>query len=352
MSYAGLKDKDAITAQKISLRNVPKGAVAPESPHYFLSEWEGGKGIVERGKLEGNRFTICMRTEAGFRESAAFPAFLESLEKVKTEGFANFFYLQRFGTPRLRNYVWARQILQGRYKDAVEDILSSEGLHESPYFVQIRTAIKEVLGNWDEVEQLLTPFPLIFEHELKLVRYLKEKPEDYAGALARIPEQITLWLYALSSILFNRMISDHLARGERPPQTLPFFLSDKREDQELYKHMLMEIDLYPLQLQNLRPFPFFVLKSRRTPTWSKAKLHAGELTPHGVACSFTLDKGQYATTFLSHLFTLVTGFPPEEFSKERVDTKALLNMGSVMPLRERFDPIIRSKGESAETSEE
>jgi tRNA(Glu) U13 pseudouridine synthase TruD len=63
-------------------------------------------------------------------------------------------------------------------------------------------------------------------------------------------------------------------------------------------------------------------------------------SPQGIILQFSLDKGSYATTFLSHLINLVSGEIPEEFSKERVDITKALGRDSIIPVTEYFKEII------------
>lgn len=347
IAYAGIKDKDAITAQQISLRRTtPERVATIRTPHLFLKDIRSGQGVVEKGKLKGNRFTILVRTQPEFFGQEQANAFSEKLAALQEYGFYNFFYLQRFGTPRLRNFAWARLILQGQYEAAVRDILAFEGVRELPYCRMIRKQMNAAFGNWAEIERLIEPLPLMFRHEHRLVAHLTKHPGDYVGALQTIPEQITLWMYALASLLFNQYISNCLMRGQEPPAQLPFFLAREREASEPYKDMLQGLGLYPLPFQNLRPFPQVLLKLRQTPTKDRADIQKAEILPEGVVLQFELGKGQYATTFLSHLFNLMAGKMGDSFSRERVDTKAVLGEEPLAPMLERFESAIKPKGEN------
>ena len=66
---AGIKDTDAITSQLISIREADvKKIEKVSSPYYFLKNTFSGKGAVEIGSLEGNKFTILVRTEKEFNK--------------------------------------------------------------------------------------------------------------------------------------------------------------------------------------------------------------------------------------------------------------------------------------------
>lgn len=346
ISYAGIKDKDALTSQRISLRRTTLEAVqAVSSQHFFLTGLRCGKGVVEKGRLRGNRFTVLVRTQTSLDEPNNARMVAAVLAKVRDQGFYNFFYLQRFGTPRLRNYEWAYHILRGDYEHAVRDILTAPSDRELGYFKELRGRIEAAFGNWAEVQNILEPFPLMLVHERKIVEHLASHPGDYAGALKTIPDQITLWIYALASLFFNQKISEYLRKGKEPPERLPFILSDDRHDVDLYRDILQRYGLYPLPFKNLRPFSI-VLKKRDAPTKDRIQGLRGEVLPEGLLLRFELGKGQYATTFLSHLFNLTAGGIPQGISHERVDTTAALKKASLEPILERFASVIRVKREN------
>ena len=120
VQYAGIKDKNAITSQQISIRKKSLEEVKKvNSSYFFLKDFEVGNGVVEIGGLSGNWFTILIRTDQSFNPDA----FLEKINKLERNGFYNFYYVQRFGTPRLIAHTLGALLLQGKYKEAVETML-------------------------------------------------------------------------------------------------------------------------------------------------------------------------------------------------------------------------------------
>ena len=237
IQFSGIKDKDALTGQLISFRETTIEKLRQiESPYLFLKNVYSGKGAIEIGGLRGNQFIILVRTDDSFREKS----FLENLEKIEKEGFYNFFYLQRFGSPRLINFYWGFLILKGEYQKAILSFLSSAGQREIPYFKKLRETIKENSGNWEKIEKILEPFPLIFQNEAKVIKYLKEKPRDFIGALNQIPEQVQLWVFAYASLLFNRKLSSFLEKEAEPPEKMPLILSKDKNDWLEYFDFLKE----------------------------------------------------------------------------------------------------------------
>jgi hypothetical protein len=110
--------------------------------------------------------------------------------------------------------------------------------------------------------------------------------------------------------------------------------------------MLENLGIWPVPVHNLRKFPFIQIRSRSQQTRDRASIHKGEIIDEGLLLQFDLAKGQYATTFLSHIFNLTSGMPPQDISKNRIDTKALLGEPSVAPILEQFKDVIHPKGEN------
>ena len=92
---------------------------------------------------------------------------------------------------------------------AVFDFLVFGSERELEYFKSLRRDIEANFGKWDEVENILAPLPIIFTHERKVVAHLQKHPDDFVGALQTISEQVTLWEYALTSLFFNKKISEY-----------------------------------------------------------------------------------------------------------------------------------------------
>lgn len=345
IQYAGIKDKNAITAQRISFRGVKIADLKKvSSSYFFLKDAALGKGVVEKGGLRGNRFTILIRTVKSLTADRDYNNFIANLEKIRSSGFYNFFYLQRFGTPRLVNFRWGYNILKGDCRAAVEDFLSSTNERESLYFQKLRGEIKNNLGGYSALINLMEPYPLIFWNEIKVVKHLEKNPGDFCGALAELSEQATLWVYAFSSWLFNKKLSEYIKLEMEPPEHLPLFLSFNRVDWEPYKKNLTDSGIFPPPLQNLRPFNIQI-KPREISTRDFAKIIKGQVISAGAILQFDLGKGSYATTFLSHLFNLLGGAPPEGIDGTEIDLKQEIGEAPIAPLVEHFRNLLSAKSE-------
>lgn len=344
IQFAGIKDKDAITAQLISFRGVKRIEELQKinSPYFFLKKIYSGKGAIEVGGLKGNEFTVLVRTDSSFQREK----FLENLRNIEKKGFLNFFYLQRFGTPRLINFYWGLFILRGEYQKAILSFLGSPGQRELPYFQKLREEVKENFGSWPKIEKILEPFPLIFQNERKIVSFLKNHPQDFIGALNQIPEQIQLWLFAYASWLFNKKMSLYLKQRVKLPKTLPLILNKDKKDWLFYQELLKENKIFSIPLKNIKPFPYIQWRKREIKTREEVKIQQTKIIPQGVILNFTLPKATYATTFLAHLFNIVSGLPPKNISSLPIDTKATLGKDSLEEVLNKFKEVIYPKTEN------
>jgi len=341
IKYAGIKDKHAITSQRISIKNGDVEELYQiSSPNFFLKNVFSGEREVYLGDLIGNQFTILIRTGSDFKEKE----FQKRSKEVEKNGFFNFFYLQRFGVPRLTNPYCGLQVLKGDYEKAIFTAICRPGERELIYFQSLRKEVEKLWGKWEEIEGVLEFFPLTFQNERMLIDYLIRNPNDFVGALNQIPRVVQLWLTSFAALLFNKSLSSYIKKGEKPPETLPLVLSSDEKTWALYRESLNQVGIFSTTytLKNLKPFPFIVLKKREQKTIEKVKILSQKVIPEGVILNFALPKGCYATTFLSHLFNLVSGNLPKKFSNLPIDTKANLNQPSLEEILNKFSDVVSS----------
>jgi tRNA pseudouridine13 synthase len=195
--YAGTKDKRAVTTQKISVWNVPVERLkAVRLKDIELSNFEEARERINLGDLKANAFEITVRDiEAGEKESIE-----RNLENVRKNGFINFFGEQRFGS-RSNTHLVGREILRDNLKEAVWLYLSGEG-DDDPEIREFRKRLRES----GDVKASLSACPRVLGNEIILLNQLAHKPNDYAGALRRLPKKFRMMLvHAYQSYLWNEM---------------------------------------------------------------------------------------------------------------------------------------------------
>lgn len=339
IKFAGIKDKHAITSQLISIKGGNAERLHKISvPYFFVKNVFSGTKQLYLGALKANQFTILIRTGPNFKKEE----FLKRLKEVEKNGFFNFFYLQRFGVPRLISPYCGLYIVKGDYEKAVLTEICRPGERESPYFQRIRKEMEKLWGQWQEMESVLEFFPITFRVERELLNYLIKNPSDFVGALNQVPQQVSLWVDSFASLLFNKLLSSYIREEKNLPETLPLVLSPDKRDWVVYEELLKQVEIFSVTfaLKNLSHFPFIARQGKQQQTIEKIRILNYKIIPEGIIISFILPKGCYATTFLSHLFNLVSGSLPTKFSNLPIDTKANLNQPSLEEILNKFTDVV------------
>ena len=332
INYAGIKDKLAITAQQVSIEGADLTEVAKlQIPGMFLKNFSWHEVNSYKGGLRGNRFTIVIRTP-----SVLGQGWLEtSLKKIKQQGFYNFYYLQRFGAPRLVSHNLGRLLLQQNYQGAVEMFLGDSGSQDVGLLNNLRQQAKENFGNWAKVAEIFSALPYTFRLELEVARYLEKSPQDYFGALKLMHDQLAIWVYSYASYLFNLHLSKLINEQKTIPHRLPLLFNPKYNKISTYVEHLEKDGIGNLEEsleklfagEKVRP----QMRTQNTyATTAPAKILKSKIVDKAVVLAFELGIGVYATTFLSHLFDLDRGLPvPDWVAGDKLDAKKILGLGSV-----------------------
>ncbi len=145
ISYAGMKDRHAVTTQRFSV-HLPKrvspdiAALDDDEMQVVASTWHNRK--LQRGALAGNRFRLVLRNVQGER-----PLIEQRLLQVATRGLPNWFGEQRFGRDG-GNVPAALAMFAGRRvrKDQRSLLLSAA---RSALFNRVLAA-RVAQGDWDQ----------------------------------------------------------------------------------------------------------------------------------------------------------------------------------------------------------
>lgn len=207
MSAAGNKDRNAVTTQLVSCWGVGldkiKGIKLKDIE--IIDCWKSNAPI-EIGNLLGNRFEIRME---GIET-------ISSLKKIMKETgclVPNYFGPQRFGM-RENNHVVGKLIVQGRLKEAAFEFVAG-GQDESEEGRNARLFVKEE----GICTKALEIFPKRLGHERTIIRHLVSQPEDYTGALKKLPKNLQLmFIQSYQSYLFNKILSDRIKKNELDPK--------------------------------------------------------------------------------------------------------------------------------------
>lgn len=162
ISYAGVKDKNAITIQHITIKQVSKDRVDSLDLKDIELEYVGKtKNMLEIGDLKNNMFTIVVRNTN-----------IDSVPVIPEEFYVpNYFDEQRFSS---MNFEIGLSILKKNFKDAVKLIIESDR-----------------------------------DHSELLTNHLKNHENDFVGAIQKIPRKTQLfYVHSVQSKLFNDIVSN------------------------------------------------------------------------------------------------------------------------------------------------
>lgn len=211
ISFAGTKDKRAVTTQLMSFADVGREEI--EEIHLKdvrLEPLARTDRALKLGDHGGNRFSILLR---GVPLPAAETASrLDSLfsELRAQGGFPNFFGPQRFGEVRPITHLVGRHIVNQDIRGAVETYIGLPVPGEPSDALEARRAYEASR----DVGRALREYPSRLSFERAMLNYLLKNPEDHLGALRQLPPNLlTLFVYAYQSYLFNRVLSARLKAG-------------------------------------------------------------------------------------------------------------------------------------------
>ena len=211
ITYAGTKDKKAVTVQKMSLYDVTKEQV--ENIHLkdisvrVLGRTQGPIGL---GELEGNEFRIEVRDMNLSIEETAAAAEKTTAEIQKAGGVPNFFGIQRFGSIRPLTHLVGADILEGDLEKALMRYVSQVHPDEPEETKDVRRYLAET----KDLKGGVSKMPDHLGHEKALLNHLIAHPGDFKGAFMVLPKNLyTMFVHAYQSWLFNRIICERLKCG-------------------------------------------------------------------------------------------------------------------------------------------
>ena len=299
--YAGLKDKNAITTQVLSVEGVaPEQVLKIEQPDIEVLWAERHPHKLRVGHLRGNRFEITLRDIPHDARSL-----VESvMTRLATEGVPNRFGAQRFGNKNDTHLI-GKALVKADWEAVVRHILTDDARQR------------------DDVAR-------------RIQRELARKPIE--KVVFSIPHRLRkLYLSAYQAYLFNRVLEKRmpdlgkLLEGDiavKHENGAPFLVTNATLEQPRadafeispsgpifgYKMRLPTGDVLALETSLLadeavrfeafRKVVGIRLPGTRRPLRMPMQLHAvSAVDGGGVRLSFTLPAGGYATVVLEELFS-------------------------------------------------
>jgi tRNA pseudouridine13 synthase len=209
VSWAGTKDRRAISTQLLSYRGAPVELPAePFRGVRVLEQYRADRGLV-LGHHFGNSFDLTVR-ETGLPSAELAARGAAVREELRAAGrFPNWFGLQRFGEVRPITHEVGRELLRGDPGAAVAVYLERVAGPES---AEGRWARGEYAAHHDPL-RALREFPPAYRFERILLDHLA-RGQDAARALRGLSRELRqLFVHAYQSWIFNRLLSARLSEG-------------------------------------------------------------------------------------------------------------------------------------------
>lgn len=208
LSVAGAKDKRAVTSQWISAYQVHPDRLVnltkALSPMLEFGNFEYYSQSLGLGDLSGNVFEIVLRGISCTEDQVS-----KAILCTKTNGFINYFGLQRFGTGESPTHHTGQLLLQGKWKEALDCIMMPTS--------ETRPDAREVLMSYIEtrnVDEALQRLPRSFHAERTILEVLKKKgnsEENYPEALLGLPKASrNLYIHAFQAYVWNNVLSERI----------------------------------------------------------------------------------------------------------------------------------------------
>lgn len=205
VSFAGMKDKRAITRQVVSIH--APGKTPEQYPHFEHKQvqllWiDMHDEPIRRSQLAGNGFSIRIRHCDPMRVQAAH----RILNHLSARGVPNYYGSQRFGA-RLNNHLVGRAMIGKRWQAVIDELLGPDELFPA-LNAPARAAYAE-----QRFKDAASGFKRGQTAERAVVRSLAQGrlPADAVAQASDV--QVRFWVAAWQSSVFNRVLAERVRAG-------------------------------------------------------------------------------------------------------------------------------------------
>lgn len=241
---AGIKDKNAITSQRICFRNTSLSEIKKlkklKNSYFKIKSPVYRKEGLYRGELEGNYFIIRIRN---INSSRNYEKFLSTLDEI---GIPNYYDHQRFGSFRPIGHVVGQCLIKNDPISAMHMFIGLPLTQESSEITAIRN---EFLANFDyqkTLDELTNKNILGLKLERRLLKHLIKYHKNPVKAIYSLPRPLPrFYVRSYSSYIFNRYLSMRKQYEESFHKPLD---GEKIIDDRIYAPIVgYEIDLHSIK---------------------------------------------------------------------------------------------------------
>lgn len=272
--FAGNKDKNAVTEQKISVYRGNKNIENIKLNGIELKYLGNGKKPISLGDLEGNEFIVTIRNlhEKDIKNIRQY--------ENKKRNIPNLFGPQRFSR---NNHLVGKAIIKKNFKKAIELILKNEGFVED-----------------------------------KIKNYLQKNKNDFIGALRLIPLKTRkLFVHSYQSYLFNEIAQGSIKQDNSAKNIVIPIIGFNFDITSTKNIKLKKIFKKIIEKEKINPRDFIISQMPELTSeggvrklfFELADLKILEISDDElnenmkkIKISFALPKSCYATTLLEFIF--------------------------------------------------
>jgi TruD family tRNA pseudouridine synthase len=317
VTYAGLKDRWALTAQRIVVEGITldeaRRHCCPEAIRgagWFLKDPVPADRRLSKGQLLANRFTLKVKVPGLTAEQ--IQAYVEPrLAAILESGCPNLYGRQRLGRRQNLYHVGDTLIHEGA-EAAIRRFLCETSPNERPQATEMRKRIDEQWYHFDRISDMLehTHQQLNMDVEYKIAKMLWETG-SFEKTMHGMQQEFSLWVGAYQSYWFNQALAGVL-QGDIPLNgggSIPLLVCDP-ESERFYRRYLPESVAGQVNAEVRKLFltPRRNGRGQVSRPWRKAIIPVMDLTHRSEDgiwyCQFELRSGAYATTLLSLLFEM------------------------------------------------
>jgi len=286
--YAGLKDKDGMTVQNISMPKRMEHTLENFThPNIKILEKTYHKNKLKTGHLKGNRFFIRLK-KVNPTDAHKLKQVLKTLKK---DGFANYFGYQRFGING-DNYERGRGILEGKIKERNKKMrnffISAYQSHLFNLWLSKRVEISKLFNSFDEKE-LFT----LFNFPKEIIKKIKAQKSFFK----MLPGE-TLHHYPFGKVFICEDLDVEAKRFFEKDITIAGLLPGHKTSistglaGNFEKDFIKECENFIEKMNGTRRLAWI---------WADEIEHQYKEDEAWFEFSFSLPKGSYATVFLEEL---------------------------------------------------
>ncbi len=209
ISFAGTKDKRAVTTQLMSFKCPPEDLARINLKDVEITGPYKGSRAIQIGDLIGNEFEITVK--GCTMDPSLIPETVDEDVSVikKVGGFPNYFGVQRFGVVRPVTHLVGEKLVRGDIEGAVRTYVCFTTPEEPEELQGIRRSL-EGTEDWSTAASVM-PEQMSFE---KTMAQVLAGGRSWTDAVDAMPYNLQMmFIHAYQSYLFNEILSLRMRRG-------------------------------------------------------------------------------------------------------------------------------------------